>query len=309
MEDVTDLVFRRLVCDHGEPDVLMTEFTSADLLCSPRADRALERLQVYPGELNRRPLVAQIWGANPVTLGRAARLCSDLGFAGIDINMGCPVRKISKKGACSALIRFPALAAELIRAVQENAQGLPVSVKTRIGWSEPETEAWCGHLLEQNLDALTIHGRTAAQKSEGPADWGEIAKVVRLRNTMGVPTRIIGNGDANRDNEERLFVESGVDGIMVGRGIFQDLGLFSKKDYCPFLTWPEHTKLELLQRHVKDHWETWKGHKDYEKLKKFFKNYTQGFKGALELRARLMETHDHVTSLKVLNDWAGKKKS
>lgn len=300
MEDVTDWVFRRLVCDHGEPDVLMTEFTSAALLCSNRPDRALERLVVYPGELARRPLVAQIWGADPEQMGRAARLCADLGFAGIDINMGCPVKKISKKGACSALIRFPALAAELIQAVRENAGGRPVSVKTRLGWNEPETEAWCGHLLLQNLAALTVHGRTVKQKSEGRADWAEIAQVVALRNTLAPSTIVIGNGDVTRAEAAAQQARSGVDGLMVGRGVFGDLGIFQKQGYVPFIDWPAAQKLQLLERHVRDHQAAWGSQKDYEKLKKFFKNYTVGFEGALSLREQLMETHDHAASLQIV---------
>jgi tRNA-dihydrouridine synthase len=303
MEDVTDWVYRKLVCDHGEPDVLMTEFTSADILCSDRPERAMERLTVYPGELERRPLVAQIWGADPTQLGRAAKLCAELGFAGIDINMGCPVKKISKKGACSALIRFPALAAELIQAVRENSGGRPVSVKTRIGWSEPETEGWCGHLLGQNLDALTVHGRTVAQKSEGPADWSEIAKVVALRDELCPSTVIAGNGDVARSDAARRLAVSGVDGVMVGRGVFADIAVFQKEGYQPYAAWPEERKLSLLERHVRDHRAAWGGRKDYEKLKKFFKNYTVGFEGALELRSRLMETHDHEASLVILDRW------
>jgi len=303
MEDVTDWVYRRLVCDHGEPDVLMTEFTSAALLCSSRPDRALERLEVYPGERERRPLVAQIWGADPEQIRRAAALCADRGFAGIDLNMGCPVKKISRKGACSALIRFPALAAELIQAAREGAGSRPVSVKTRLGWARPETEEWAGHLLRQNLAALTIHGRTVAQKSEGAADWTEIAKVVRLRDELAPATVVIGNGDVTRANSAALAAASGVDGLMAGRGIFADLGLFARADYQPYADWPESRKLDLLERHLRDHRAAWQGRKDYEKLKKFFKNYTVGFEGALELRARLMETHDHATSLSVLAAW------
>jgi tRNA-dihydrouridine synthase len=303
MEDVTDWVYRRLVSDHGEPDVLMTEFTSAAILCSDHPHRALERLVVYPGELARRPLVAQLWGADPAEMERAARFCADRGFAGIDINMGCPVKKISKKGACSALIKFPALAAELIAAAKAGAGALPVSVKTRLGWSVPETEAWCGHLLDQGLAALTVHGRTVKQKSEGVADWEEIAKVVKLRDQKAPQTLVVGNGDVTRASAEALVRRSQVDGLMVGRGVFADLGVFARDGYAPYDRWPNTKKLELLERHIRDHLGAWQGRKDYEKLKKFFKNYTVGFDGALELRARLMETHDHSASLAVVAGW------
>jgi len=307
MEDVTDKVYRRLVCDHGEPDVLMTEFTSAAILCSPRPERAWERLDVGLEELTRRPLVAQIWGADPVQLRRAAEMCIDRGFVGVDINMGCPVKKISKKGACSALIRFPSLAADLIAAVKEGAQGRPVSVKTRVGWSQPETEEWCAHLLRQGLSALTIHGRTVKQKSEGWADWSEIAKVVALRDKIAPQTLVIGNGDVTRANAEELRLQSGVDGLMVGRGIFGDLGMFQREGYVPYLEWPSAVKVALLVRHITDHRDAWQGKKDYQKLKKFFKNYTVGFDGALDLRAQLMETHDHETSLSVIVAWKAQR--
>lgn len=300
MEDVTDWVYRKLVCDHGEPDVLMTEFTSAALLCSDRPERATERLTVYPGERERRPLVAQIWGSDPEQLGKAARMCVDRGFAGVDINMGCPVKKISKKGACSALIRFPSLAAELIQAVKENTLGRPVSVKTRIGWSKPETEEWCGHLLSQGIAALTVHGRTVKQKSEGWADWAEIAKVVALRKEKAPTTLIIGNGDVSRARMADQLALSGVDGLMVGRGVFADLGIFAREGYTPYESWSAEQKLALLERHIRDHRDAWGGRKDYEKLKKFFKNYTVGFDGALELRQVLMDTHTHEASLEAL---------
>ncbi|NNM53545.1 MAG: tRNA-dihydrouridine synthase [Spirochaetales bacterium] len=304
MEDVTDKVFRRLVADHGEPDVLYTEFTSAEYLCSSQPEKALVRLEIYEKELGRRPLVAQIWGGNPEQMYRAARLVAERGFAGVDINMGCPVKKISRKGACSALIRMPSVALELIQAVKEGARSVSpqigISVKTRIGWSKVETQEWCGLLLEQQLDALTVHGRIAKQMSEGWADWQEIAKVVQLRNASGWSTRIIGNGDLTWPQLEPRLQETGVDGLMIGRGVFSDIGIFRREGYRPYDTWSREEKLNLLERHIRDHFEAWGQTKDYEKLKKFFKVYTSGWEGALDLRAQLMSTHRHEESLAVL---------
>jgi len=302
MEDVTDHVYRRLVCDQGEPDVLMTEFTSAEILCSSKPERALQRLVVGKGELTRRPLVAQIWGSDPMALEKAARLCAERGFAGIDINMGCPVKKISRKGACSALIRFPALAAELIEATKIGAGNLPVSVKTRIGWSKPETDQWCGHLLEQRLAALTVHGRTVKQKSEGMADWHEIARVVALRDTKAPATKIIGNGDLTRANSAEKLA-SGVDGLMFGRGVFADLGVFRREGYRPYSSWTEGEKIALMERHLTDHFRAWASTKDYHQLKKFFKNYTVNFEGCLALREMLMQTNTTFEALEVLHTW------
>jgi tRNA-dihydrouridine synthase len=304
MEDVTDHVFRRLVADHGEPDVLFTEFTSADFLASKEPEKALVRLETYVGELSRRPLVAQIWGGNPETLYKAARLVAQRGFAGVDLNMGCPVKKISRKGACSALIRLPSVALEVLQAVREGAWSVTpdfaVSVKTRIGWSRPETEEWCGLLLDQRLDALTLHGRTAKQMSEGEADWNEIAKLVRLRDAKGLATRIIGNGDLTHATLASRFEQTGVDGLMIGRGVFSDIGIFNRGSYRPFETWTKEAKIALLERHIRDHQRAWGQSKDYEKLKKFFKVYTSGWDGALELRQLLMATHRHEESLAVL---------
>ncbi len=304
MEDVTDKVFRRLVADHGEPEVLFTEFTSAEYLCSPKPEKALVRLETYEGEFLRRPLVAQIWGGNPEQMYKAARLTAELGFAGVDINMGCPVKKISRKGACSALIRMPAVALELIQAVKEGARSVApqmgISVKTRLGWNKVETQEWCGFLLEQDLDALTVHGRIAKQMSEGWADWNEIAKVVQLRNAGGWKTKILGNGDLTRVQFEERLQQTGVDGLMIGRGVFSDIGIFRREGYRPYESWTRDEKLDLLERHIHDHFEAWGRSKDYEKLKKFFKVYTVGWETALELRAQLMATHRHEESLAVL---------
>lgn len=188
MEEVTDVVFRGLVRElsgRTPPALMFTEFVSLPHFL--RGEReALRRLRLAPGE---GPVIVQVWGTNPADYLRGCELLANAGFAGIDINMGCPQPKITRKGACAALIRNPALAASLIAAAREgiarSGRQLPLSVKTRIGFSAVQTGEWAGFLLQQGLDALTVHGRIAEQMSEGSANWDEIARVARLRDALG----------------------------------------------------------------------------------------------------------------------------
>jgi tRNA-dihydrouridine synthase len=175
MEDVTDIVFRGMVRKANEnmPQVLFTEFTNCDGICSVGQSRVIHRLKYDPSQ---RPIVAQIWGKTPLNYEETAKLCLELGFDGIDINMGCPEKSVIKQGACSALINNKPLAKEIIEACKRGTCGqIPISVKTRIGFNKIQTEEWIGFLLKQNIQALTIHGRTVAGSDE-PADWSEILK-------------------------------------------------------------------------------------------------------------------------------------
>lgn len=182
MEDVTDVVFRSLVkqANLGRPEVLFTEFTNCDGICSVGQARVIHRLK-YDAKVER-PIVAQIWGKTPQNYQQTAKLCLEMGFDGVDINMGCPERNVIKQGCCSALINNHTLAKEIIEATQAGVNGeIPVSVKTRLGFKELAIESWFGFLLQQNLQAITIHGRTV-NGSDQPANWSHIAKVVQLRN-------------------------------------------------------------------------------------------------------------------------------
>ncbi|MCA9386392.1 tRNA-dihydrouridine synthase family protein, partial [Candidatus Dojkabacteria bacterium] len=175
MEDVTDFVFRELISDIAKPDVLFTEFTNVDGLFSNGKDQVIKRLKFSS---NQHPIVAQIWGSTPKNYFESAKLIYDMGFDGIDINMGCPVRAVIKQRSGAALIKYKELAKEIIKAAKEGAGKLPVSVKTRIGLNKIETNEWVSFLLNQNIDVLTIHGRTAKDKSKVPANWDEIKKAV-----------------------------------------------------------------------------------------------------------------------------------
>ncbi|MBE0639625.1 MAG: tRNA-dihydrouridine synthase [Bacteroidales bacterium] len=309
MEDVTDTSFRQLVMEISDPrffHVIFTEFTSTDGLCHPVGrPNVISRLMVNDTERavlrsKGMKIVAQVWGANPEKFYEATRLiCAEMQFDGIDINMGCPVKKIVKQGGCSALIGQPALAAEIIKAAKE-ASNIPVSIKTRTGLKKHDTENWIGFLLEQDPAAIILHARTQKDQSEVDADWREIAKAVGMRNQSGKNIPIIGNGDVmSVEDALQKCVATGADGVMVGRGIFHNPWFFN-------LPQPEITvndKLELLWHHVDLFTKTWGTERNFATLKRFFKIYTNAFKGAARLRAALMETNNAGEVRRVLNDF------
>ena len=211
-----------------------------------------------------------------------------LGFVGVDINMGCPIKDMIKKGACSAMIQNPELANAVIASAKKGANGkIPVSVKTRIGFNKIDTQSWIGNILEQNIDALIVHGRTRKEMSKVPAHWDEIKKAVELRDKIAPSTVIIGNGDVlSVEQGVALAKETGVDGIMIGRGIFQDLFVFEKikKTHTP------KEMFEILLEHIKLYEKQWGTERSYEPLKKFYKIYINGFDGASRIRADIMNT-------------------
>ncbi len=281
MENVTDTVFRQIITSVGKPDVFVTEFTHVDAILH---NASMGRLDYTEEE---RPIVAQIWGTDPKSFFEAAKVVKQLKFDGVDINMGCPVRDIIKQGGCSALIGQEKLVAEIIAATKEGASELPVSVKTRIGRKKIETEEWLGFLLEQDIAALTVHGRTAAEMSKVPAHWDEIAKAVALRNAKkGCQTLVIGNGDVKSLTEARLRIqETQVDGVMIGRGIFENIGVFVEKN----LTVQE--RKDLLIKHMELFESTWGVHKHFQIIKKFVKAYINGYDGAAHEREKLMQAN------------------
>src|SRR5258708_5966429 len=168
MDGVTDVVFRQIITEFGRPDVLFTEFTMTDGLISRGHEKVAERLLLTEKQ---KPVIAQIWGTKPDHFYQVAKTLQTMGFAGIDINMGCPTRDVVKEGACSGLIRNPQLASEIIHATKEGAGELPVSVKTRIGFEKENIEEWISFLLEHNIAALTVHLRTVRELSKVPAHW------------------------------------------------------------------------------------------------------------------------------------------
>ncbi len=300
MEGVTDSPFRQVMAKAGKPDVMFTEFTSVDGLFSLGWDHVKQRLEYEEVE---RPLVAQIWGLVPENFFNAARLLADLGFDGVDINFGCPVKDVIKIGACSAMINNRPLAAEIIQATKEGLAGrIPLSVKIRIGFAYPDTEAWVSFLLSLGIEALTVHGRTTKELSKVPADWSEIAKAVAIRNQMNLDTVIIGNGDVvSREDALEKVSQYGVDGVMIGRGVFHDPFVFQVPPNLSPTTIEE--RLQLLLHHTRLYEAYWQGSKPFVNLKKYFKIYCQGFDGAKEVRIELMETTKSTQVERILTTW------
>ncbi|HKC04329.1 MAG TPA: tRNA-dihydrouridine synthase [Patescibacteria group bacterium] len=286
MDDVTDTVFRQVVLSAGRPDVFFTEFTSADGLVFNSHGVPLRKLMFTKGQ---HPIVAQIWGKDPDRMEKAAKIVADLGFDGIDINMGCPVRDVIRLGAGAGLIGNYESAGNVISAVKKGAGGLPVSVKTRLGINTNIAADWSTFLLKQNLAALTIHARTAKQMSAVPAQWEEVGKIVKIRDRIAPNTPIIGNGDVKSYREIlKLSQEYGVDGVMVGRGIFTDPWIFDSSSILA--SHPRQEYIDLLLLHIKLFEKTWGETKNFAIIKKFFKMYINNFRGASLLRQKLMAT-------------------
>lgn len=296
MEDVTDTVFREIVLSISSPkylNVVFAEFTSVDGLCHPIGkDKVSHRLLISESEkklLKERntKIVAQIWGSDPEKFYKATKMITEeYEFDGIDINMGCPVRKIVNQIACSELIKFPKLAQEIILATKE-ATNLPVSVKTRTGIREHITEQWITTLLETNPSAITLHARTQKMMSAYPADWEQVKIAVETRNKINPGVLIIGNGDVVSIEDGLQKIEmTRADGVMIGRGIFKNPFLFN----YPQIEQTREAKLNLLIRHLNLFISTWGTEKNFQIMKKFFKIYTSDFPGAADLRAKLMTT-------------------
>jgi nifR3 family TIM-barrel protein len=284
MADVTDASFRRIIAKYGKPDVMWTEFVSANGLCSPGRKVLLHDLEFTRKE---RPIVAQLFTSEPAKMREAAALCQKLGFDGIDINMGCPDRTIEKQGAGAAMMKNPKLAREVVRAAKEGAPKLPVSVKTRIGYTKNDIETWIPELLSEGIAALTVHCRTRKEMSLVPARWEHVREAVAIRDRMGVETLILGNGDVKDiEDAKNKARESGADGVMLGRAIFGNPWLFSGK--IP----TAEEKLKVCVEHTKLFEKLLGGVKSFAIMKKHYKAYVNGFDGAKELRMRLMEAKD-----------------
>lgn len=300
MADVTDVSFRRLIAKYGKPDVMWTEFVSADGLALAPEEGKQKLLRNLAYDESERPIVAQFFGSNPKTMYEAGKLAVQLGFDGADINMGCPDKSVMKQKAGAALIKNPTLARELIQALRKGAQeeceklGKPmigISVKTRVGYSKPdELKKWVTELLSEDLDALTIHARTMKEMSKVPARWEHIKEVVEIRDDIQKgkthKTLILGNGDVVdiKDGKEKVGA-AGADGAMLGRAIFGNPWLFSG---TPLSEITKEQKLATMLEHTKLFEELLGDVKNFSIMKKHYKAYINGFDGAKELRIKLM---------------------
>ncbi len=307
MDDVTDTVFRQVIAELSKPDLFFTEFVNVDGLQSPGREKLLPKLQFTDNE---RPIIAQTWGRLPANYAKTAYELVKMGFVGIDINMGCPDRAVIKNGCCAALIDNKELAGEIIRATREGAERaareldlphrFPISVKTRLGNRQLDM-TWPEYLLQQDLDALIVHGRLAKDMSKYPADWGKIGEIRQIRDRLSPDTLIIGNGDVKgRQHGLKLAQQYGLDGVMIGRGIFDDPYVFSEHS-----TWSNTSaaeKLDLYRRHVELFTKTWQpGQRKIYTLNKFCKIYVNGFPRAKDMRQKLMSASSTDELLELLS--------
>jgi tRNA-dihydrouridine synthase len=295
MANVTDAAFRRMFAECGGPDVFWTEFVSVEGLLSRGKERLLPDLWFgngNDGAPSEHPIVAQIFGAKPEQFEAVAAMIRELGFDGIDINMGCPDRAVEKQGAGAGLIKNPKLAREVIRATKRGAGGLPVSVKTRIGYNKDQIDEWIPALLEEDIAALTVHLRTRKEMSLVPAHWELAPRITALRDAHAPDTILLGNGDVSSLDDARARVAaSGFDGAMVGTGVFGNPWFFTGK--TPTI----RERLERMVRHTELFEQLYKSNvrkkdgalKNFDVMKKHYKAYCSGFDDAKELRIKLME--------------------
>ncbi|HCV4390457.1 TPA: tRNA-dihydrouridine synthase [Staphylococcus aureus] len=298
MEDVTDIVFRHVVSEAARPDVFFTEFTNTESFCHPEGIHSVRgRLTFSEDE---QPMVAHIWGDKPEQFRETSIQLAKMGFKGIDLNMGCPVANVAKKGKGSGLILRPDVAAEITQATK--AGGLPVSVKTRLGYYEiDEWKDWLKHVFEQDIANLSIHLRTRKEMSKVDAHWELIEAIKNLRDEIAPNTLLTINGDIpDRKTGLELAEKYGIDGVMIGRGIFHNPFAFEKEPR-------EHTSKELLDL-LRLHLSLFnKYEKDeirqFKSLRRFFKIYVRGIRGASELRHQLMNTQSIAEARALLDEF------
>ena len=327
MEGVTDAIFRQVITRAGRPDLFFTEFTNVSSYASEKGrENALERLKVVATD---RPIIAQIWGKNPEHFGQTAAALADLGFDGLDINMGCPDKHVNAAGGGAAMIRTPELAMDCIRRARAKTE-LPVSVKTRLGYTYVEEwRTWLTTLLKENLAALTVHLRTRKEMSKVPAHFELVEEIVRLRDELAPTTKLILNGDIKDLWQVREMREKwpGVDGYMIGRGVFENpfcftehigtteelLGLLNL--HLELFDAADMEKLAKTAERMREDAE-FAMRMDgkarglaFDPLKHYFKIYIHGFNGAAELRAKLMECKNTSEVREVLAVLAEKKAS
>ncbi|MFH4877283.1 tRNA dihydrouridine synthase [Staphylococcus cohnii] len=298
MEDVTDVVFRHVVSEAGRPDVFFTEFTNTESFCHPEGVHSVRgRLTFTEDE---QPIVAHIWGDKPEHFREMSIGMAEMGFKGIDLNMGCPVANVATKGKGSGLILRPETAAEIIQA--SKAGGLPVSVKTRLGYYEiDEWREWLKHVFKQDIANLSIHLRTRREMSKVDAHWELIGEIKQLRDEIAPDTLLTINGDIpDRKTGLELAEKYGIDGIMIGRGIFHNPYAFEKEPR-------EHTSaelLDLLRLHL-DLFDKYSQEETrlFKPLRRFFKIYVRGIRGASELRHQLMSTNTTDEARELLDEF------
>ncbi|MBN1331350.1 tRNA-dihydrouridine synthase [Candidatus Dojkabacteria bacterium] len=318
MDGVTDLPFRLITNKYGNPDLLVTEFVPVEALIRG-IKKAFEDLRYEESE---HPIIAQLYGHEPELFYFCAQITAELGFDGIDINMGCPARKIEQRGAGAGLIKTPDVAGKIVHAVKsgiddwvengiswdnfpkEAKKGriqkklleakaknpvrtqIPVSVKTRIGYDSPDIKNWFTALAKMNLDAVSIHGRTLRQAYRGKADWDQIEAAAKLIKQISPQTIVIGNGDIQTREMGAKYAEKySVDGVMIGRAAVGNPWVFSSAPK------PEGKKLfDVMIEHAQFHYKL-KDPKAFVQMRRILADYIKGIDGARELRAKLVRVN------------------
>ncbi|MFA6190413.1 MAG: tRNA-dihydrouridine synthase [Candidatus Staskawiczbacteria bacterium] len=320
MSGVTDEAFRLMLLKYGRPNVFWTEFASAEGLLHPRGRKFC--MKVLEFSRKEKPIVAQLFGSDPLCFEKSACLMQELGFDGIDINMGCPDRAIENKGAGAALIKSPSLAREIIRATKRGAlrgaQGkqvsMPVSVKTRIGYNKNQIKEWIPEILKEQPAVLTVHFRTRNDTYATSANWELAKEILKLRDKYSPETLIIGNGDVKSLKQaKKMAKDLNLDGIMIGRALIGDPWFFAPRSLgeVGFPSVKERLKAiiehaEIFDKLHKDE-KVINGHyKRFESLKKHFHAYTKGFYGAKDLRDQLMKVKNTKEARKVIKNFQKK---
>ena len=285
MEGISDCIFRQMVILSSRPGLVYTEFVNVDGFNSRGKDEVSKKLMTCKSSV---PVVAQLWGLNPDSFRKTAEVIREEYpvFKGIDLNMGCSVRNVISRGAGAGLINNPTLVKEIIEATRYGAGDLPVSVKTRIGYKDINTEEWIGFLLEQDLAVISVHGRIAKQGYSGKVYWNEIGKTVKLRNSLKKDTLIFGNGDIKSLEEAKEKVKQySLDGVLIGRAAWNNPWIFSGKSIEEI---PFKERKKMLLKHIRMYMDMYGNENIYE-LRKFFKTYINGFDGASKVRQEMMK--------------------
>lgn len=320
MDGLTDHPFRHIEKKYGKPAVMYTEFTSVEGVCHG----ATQLLKDFLFDETQRPIVAQIYGTTPSFFRQTATLLCELGFDGIDINMGCPAKNVAHSGAGAALINTPELAQEIIREtkagvldwvngkaskdcpditlkVQQEVQKrhdalpekykerrlLPVSVKTRIGFAEPVIDSWIPTLLEMEPVEITLHGRTLKQQYSGLASWEQIAKAAELIHQTN--TLILGNGDVSTlEDAQTKINQAGVDGVLIGRATLGNPYIFTPK------TESDPSVFEIACEHAELYEKTYLSYEKYSFLpmRKHLSWYVTSIPHAVEIRVKLVQSQN-----------------
>jgi tRNA-dihydrouridine synthase B len=297
MDGVTDEPMRQIQLSIAKPDVLYTEFVQVEGYS--RKPKVFQNILTF--KENEHPIVAQVVGCTPSDFAKSIKEIMEMGFDGIDLNMGCPNKDVIQRGAGGALIGNYKLSEEIIKVALETiGNKLPLSVKTRIGIDKPVTEEWISFLSQFPLSEVTIHGRLVKQFHSGPVNWQEIKKGADILKTKGIIC--LGNGGIkNRIQGEGKCQEYNLDGVLIGQAAIGNPWIF-KENYVS-----RPTKEEILETILK-HGELandFFGEKRYATVLKHYAKYPKGFKYCKGLRMSLLKTRSYEEVKKVIENFAG----